>query len=90
MPRRAKDKNDLLSLPEDLTLDRDTSDIALADVDDLDLPVGVDGDLISSDSSDNNSLMIVLSMKVIKVSDTLWTGVVDSDSITISWMVSVS
>lgn len=68
---RANDKNDLFPLPDDLTLDSDTSDIALADVDDLVLPVGVVDDLACSASSANISFMMLLSMKVTKVSDTL-------------------
>lgn len=39
VPLLPNERNDLLPLSDDLTLESDTSDIALADVEDLDLPL---------------------------------------------------
>lgn len=46
VPLLPNERNDFLPLLDDRTLDSDTSDIALADVDDLDLLVGAVADLI--------------------------------------------
>lgn len=66
-----EDKNDfVLDDPVDRILVSDTSDIALADVEDRDLPTGIEALSVCKESA-AISLMSRLSMKVMKVSDTL-------------------
>lgn len=69
--------------PLDRMLDNDISDIALADVEDLDLPT-LGYDVSACMESAVISLISRFSMNVMNVRDTLWIGVADIASITIS------
>lgn len=72
----------------DFKLDNETSDKALAEVEDRDRRVSVDTDSACACASAATSLISRFSINMMKVKDTLCTGVVEIASITVSCRVS--